>query len=75
MSHRLQVLIPEELDTRLGQAAERKRLSKGAFVRSAIETALDAALSSQDPLDDLAALEAPTGDLDRMLAEIDEGRQ
>jgi hypothetical protein len=30
---------------------------------------------SQDPLKDLVVLEAPTGDLDRMLAEIDEGRQ
>ena len=40
MSHRLQVLIPEELDIRIRKAAQRGRISKGEWVRRAIEGAL-----------------------------------
>ena len=40
MSHRLQVLIPESLEARLAKAAQRRRLSKGEWVRRAIEQAL-----------------------------------
>ena len=40
MSHRLHVLIPEPLETRIRKAARRKRLSTGAWVRQALEAAL-----------------------------------
>jgi hypothetical protein len=35
MNHRLQVLIPEELDVQLRKAAQRSRVSKGEWVRRA----------------------------------------
>ena len=73
MSHRLQVLVPEALDRRIRKAASRKRLSAGAWVRQAIERALQENHQG-DPLDQLAALGAPTGDIDQVLAEIDAGR-
>ena len=73
MSHRLQVLIPEPLDRRIRKAAQRRRLSTGAWVREALEQALQEDRSA-DPLDRLAALGAPTGDIDQMLAEIEAGR-
>ena len=73
MSSRLQVLVPESLDRRIRKAAQRRRLSTGAWVRQALEQALkeDRAV---DPLDRLAGLGAPTGDIDQMLAEIESGR-
>lgn len=71
MSHRLQVLIPEELDLALSQAAARDRVSKGEFVRSAIESALAARIADEDPVTRLAGLNAPTGDIEQMLQEIE----
>ena len=71
MSHRLQVLIPEELDLALSQAAAREQVSKGKFVRSAIEAALAQRLADADPVARLSAINAPTADIDQMLAEID----
>jgi hypothetical protein len=73
MSHRLQVLVPEALDRRIRKAAQRSRLSSGAWVRQAIERALQENHQG-DPLDQLAKLGAPTGDIDQMLAEIEAGR-
>lgn len=73
MSHRLQVLVPEALDRRIRKAATRRRLSTGAWVREAIERALQENRST-DALDELSQLGAPTGNLDQMLAEIDAGR-
>ena len=73
MSHRLQVLVPEALDRRIRKAGHRKRLSAGAWVRQAIERALQENYQG-DPLDQLAALGAPTGDIEQVLAEIDAGR-
>jgi hypothetical protein len=73
MSTRLQVLIPEALDRRIRKAAQRRRLSTGAWVREALERAL-AEPTAADPLDRLAQLGAPTGDIDQMLAEIEAGR-
>ena len=73
MSHRLQVLVPEVLDRRIRKAAQRSRLSAGAWVRQAIERALQEPHDSA-PLDRLAALGAPTGDIAQVLAEIDAGR-
>lgn len=73
MSHRLQVLVPETLERRIRKAAQRKRLSTGAWVRQALELALQDHRAA-DPLDRLASLGAPTGDIDQMLAEIEAGR-
>jgi hypothetical protein len=78
MSHRLQVLIPEELDARIEKAAGRSRTSKGAWVRQAIEAALELRGGQEsgraDPLLRLGALDAPTADIDDMIAEIESGR-
>jgi len=73
MSHRLQILVPEALDRRIRKAAQRGRVSAGAWVRQAIERALQDGGRS-DPLDALAQLGGPTGDIDQVLAEIDAGR-
>jgi metal-responsive CopG/Arc/MetJ family transcriptional regulator len=78
MSHRLQVLIPEDLDARIGKAAQRARVSKGEWVRRAVEAALREKKERgrpSDPLARMASLAAPTGDIDQMLAEIDAGRR
>ena len=74
MSIRLQVLIPEGLDARIRKAAQRSRLSKGAWVRGAIERAMAEDRQTPDPLAKLASLGAPTSDIDQMLAEIEAGR-
>jgi len=76
MSTRLQVLIAPELDAQLQKAAQRSRVSKGEWVRRAIQLSLrtDSAAPKQDPLTRLASLNAPTADIDRMLAEIEQGR-
>jgi hypothetical protein len=78
MSHRLQVLIPEDLDARIEKAAQRSRASKGAWVRHAILIALegrpDAVSRRPDPLARLSSLGAPTADIDVMIAEIESGR-
>jgi len=75
MSHRLQVLIPPEMDARLEKAAQRSRVSKGEWVRNALDESLRRANGSpQDPVARLAALNGPVSDIDQMLAEIVEGR-
>ena len=71
---RLQVLIPEGLDARLRKAARRSRLSKGEWVRRAIERAFSDQKTSPDPVARLAALNGPTADIEQMLAEIEAGR-
>jgi hypothetical protein len=75
MSHRLQVLIPESLDVRIRQAAERDRVSKGEWVRRAIERALKEKRPSKSALAGLLSLDAPTGDIEEMLEEIEKGRE
>ena len=75
MSHRLQVLIPESLDAAVRKAAERRNLSKGEWVRRAIELGLETQRQARDPLAKLASLEAPTGDIEQVLAEIEAGRR
>jgi hypothetical protein len=78
MSHRLQVLIPEELDTKIEKAAQRNQTSKGAWVRRAIEDALERGSGGEtrgsDPLARLASLGGPTADVDDMIAQIESGR-
>lgn len=65
--------MPEVLDRRIRKAAHRSRLSVGAWVRQAIERGLQENQQG-DPLEQLARLGAPTGDLDQVLAEIEAGR-
>jgi len=73
MSHRLQVLVPEGLDARVTKAAQRSGVSKGEWVRRALEEALEHP-ATRDPLDELSSLGAPTADIDQILAEIEAGR-
>ena len=77
MSYRLQVLIPPRLDARLRKAAQRQRVSKGEWVRRALESALRDAGSrgGADPVARLAELNGPTAGIDRMLDEIEAGRR
>ena len=75
MSHRLQVLVPEALEARISKAAQRSKLSKGAWVRRAIEHALASGSGAADPLARLAKLGGPTADMAQMLGEIDAGRR
>ena len=74
MSIRLQVLISESLDARLRKAAQRGGVSKGAWVRRAIERAMADDRPPADPVARLSSLGAPTGDIDQILAEIEAGR-
>ena len=75
MSHRLQLLIPEQLNARLDKAAQRSRVSKGEWVRHVLEESLQQSVKGgPDPVSRLGSLKAPTSDLDRMLAEIEAGR-
>ena len=74
MSHRLQILVPEHVDQRLREAAGRRQISKSEWIRWALEQALRRETVGDDPLARLAALDAPTADLDEMNAEIRTGR-
>ena len=76
MSHRLQVLIPEELDRQLRKAVQRSRVSKGEWVRRALRQSVVAARMGRtsDPVARLASLNAPTADIEQMLSEIESGR-
>jgi hypothetical protein len=73
-SLRLQVLVPPGLDARVRKAAQRDGVSKGEWVRRALENALKQELRGPDALSRLSALGAPTADIDQMLAEIEAGR-
>jgi hypothetical protein len=77
-SHRLQVLISPELDAQLGKAAQRSRVSKGEWVRRALQDSLrhgkGKGKTYSDPLARLTSLNAPTADIDQMLSEIEAGR-
>lgn len=74
MSIRLQILVPAGLERHIDKAAQRSRLSRSAWVRQAIERALEDDRISGDALERLAALEAPAADIDAMLLEIEAGR-
>jgi hypothetical protein len=78
MSHRLQVLISPELDQQLEKAAQRSRISKGEWVRRAIQESLGGSgrrRAVEDPVSRLSKLNAPTADIAQMLEEIDRGRK
>jgi hypothetical protein len=73
MSYRLQVLIPEDLHSHIRKAAQRSGVSKGEWVRRAIEDSLhrhiDESGASGDLVARLAALNTPTADLETMMSE------
>ena len=73
---RLQVLVSEILNARVRKAANRERVSRGAWVRQAIEERLEreSAGLPEDPLTALRGLDAPTADICDMIAEIEAGR-
>lgn len=73
-SLRLQILVPPGLDARVRKAAQRQGVSKGEWVRRALEEALTKEKRAPDPLARLSSLGAPTADIDQMLAEIEAGR-
>jgi len=75
MSSRLQIIVPDDLEQDVRRAARRRHLSTSAWVRQAIERHLVADRPAIDPLDRLAALGAPTADIEQMLEEIDAGRR
>jgi hypothetical protein len=77
MSHRLQVLIPPDLNTELRKSSARMGISTGEYVRRALRMAMHSPGSSKasdNPVAKLASLGAPTGDIDQMLDEIERGR-
>jgi hypothetical protein len=73
MSYRLQVLIPEDLDCLIRKAAQRSGVSKGEWVRRAIDKALHHQTGESDASGDLvarlASLNAPTADIEDMVGE------
>ena len=73
-SSRLQVLVPPGLDARVRKAAQRQGVSKGEWVRRALEEALASDRREPDLLARLSSLGAPTADIEQMLAEIEAGR-
>ncbi len=53
-----------------------RRLSAPVWwVRRAIERALEEQKTASDALEKLAALDAPTGDIEHVLGEIEDGRR
>ena len=68
-SIRLQVLVPPGLDARIRKAAQRSGVSKGEWVRRALETVLAGGGRGPDPVARLSSLGAPTADIEKMLAE------
>ena len=77
MSHRLQVLIPPDLDAQIDKAAQRSRVSKGEWVRRALKESLrqGAKGSPANPVAKMASLNGPTAGIDQMLTEIEAGRR
>ena len=75
-SKRMQLLIPEAMETRLRRAAERDRIPRGAWVRQAIEERLERVVGPvpEDPLAELRRLNGPTSDIGAMIGEIEAGR-
>lgn len=75
-SKRIQLLIPEAMEIQLRRAAERDRVSRGAWVRQAIEERLERVVGPvpEDPLAELRRLNGPTSDIGAMIGEIEAGR-
>ncbi len=77
MSHRLQVLIPPDLDAQIDKAAQRSRVSKGEWVRRALKESLRqrGKGSHANPVAKMASLSGPSAGIDQILAEIEAGRR
>jgi metal-responsive CopG/Arc/MetJ family transcriptional regulator len=78
MSHRLQVLIPPDLDAQIDKAAQRNRVSKGEWVRRALKESLRQQTGKgihANPVARMASLNGPAAGIDQMLAEIEAGRR
>ncbi len=75
-SKRLQLLIPEAMEIRLRRAAERDRVSRGAWVRQAIDERLERVVGPvpEDLLAELRRVNGPTSDIGTMIGEIEAGR-
>lgn len=74
MSQRFNVAVPADLEPLIRQAAERGSMSAGEWLRRTLERALAQDGRVPDALARLASLDAPTGDIDVMLAQIEAGR-
>jgi ABC-type cobalamin transport system ATPase subunit len=77
MNHRLQVPISAELDAQLEKAVWRSRVSKGEWVRRALQESLrhvNKNRGAADPVARLALLNGPVADIDSLLAQIEAGR-
>jgi metal-responsive CopG/Arc/MetJ family transcriptional regulator len=76
-TRRLQVMIPETLDAQLRKAAKRNRMSKGEWVRQALQESLrrEKPRAGKGAVAQLAAMNGPTGNIDQMLSEIGSGRR
>ncbi len=74
MSQTGRLAIPGALEDRVRAAAERQHMSTAEWLRLAVERALDGHVQAPDPLARLASLDAPTADIDEMLAQIEAGR-
>ncbi|HLH17528.1 MAG TPA: CopG family transcriptional regulator [Bryobacteraceae bacterium] len=76
-SHRLQVLIPPELDAQIEQAARRSHVSKGEWVRRALRQSLgepDPRKRAMEAVARLSRMNLPTCDIEQMIAETEQGR-
>lgn len=73
---RLQVMVTDDMDHRLRRAADRSRVSRGAWVRQAIRERLERESDGipADPLAELRTLNGPTADICGMIGEIEAGR-
>ena len=74
--HRLQVSVSESLYDRIQEAAGRSNVPIAVWVRDAIEERLEREVrgSSEEALEAMSKLGAPTADIDDMIAEIAAGR-
>ena len=74
--HRLQVSVSESLHDRIREAAGRSNVLMTVWVREAIEERLEREFrrSSAEALEALRKLDAPTADIDDMIAAIASGR-
>jgi hypothetical protein len=73
MGHRLSVLISAELDSKISGVAELGHMSKHEWVRCALQESVGREGLIPDPVARLAKLNAPTADIEQMLAEIGPG--
>jgi hypothetical protein len=74
MSPTLKVRISKNLDTAIGKAARRSKITKGEWVRATLEHSLTEGDVAGDPLKRLEALKGPTADIEQMLDEIEANR-